>query len=34
VVVLCGYEHRYSLRSKLTALAVDRGFIVKEFRDY
>jgi hypothetical protein len=34
VVVLCGYEHRYYLRSSLNQQAPKEGFIVKEYWDY
>lgn len=34
VVVLCGFEHRYYLRSKLGGLAPNGGFVVKEYWDY
>jgi hypothetical protein len=34
VVVLCGYEHRYYLRDRLTEHAPREGFIVKGYWDY
>jgi hypothetical protein len=34
VVVLCGFEHRYYLRSKLSEQASKEGFVVKEYWDY
>jgi pheromone shutdown protein TraB len=34
VVVLCGYEHRYYLRNKLTEQAPKEGFVIREYRDY
>ena len=34
VVVLCGFEHRYYLRKRLTEQVSKEGFIVKEYWEY
>ncbi len=34
VVVLCGFEHRYYLRKRLTEQSLKEGLIVKEYWDY